>query len=217
MSLKAKALLPPLSGVDNDLTVIRRQALTARGALLAAPPFPLAKRVVLGCIKPSKPADALFERARRQGLDSIERSQRSGHLARVIGEVAESVAETVLDEQGYNLFWQITTPGIHGVDLLFLSPDESVLALEVKGTLRRGRIPRLTSSRLRQMSREWLNDPANPAMAEWSLEADDLYGGVMLIDLSTPLYQLALSGDVEHYTPITAPAELSSLREHPGK
>jgi hypothetical protein len=62
------------------------------------------------------------------------------------------------------------------------------------------------------MSREWLNDPANPAMADWSLEADDLYAGVMLVDLSTPLYQLALSGDFEHYTPVTAPAELSSLR-----
>lgn len=165
-----------------------------------------------GCVKPSKPADALFERARIHGLDSIERSQRSGHLARVIGEVAESVAEIVLDEQGFNLFWQITTPGIHGVDLLFLSPDESVLALEVKGTLRPGAIPRLTPSRLRQMSREWLNDPANPGMAEWSFQADDLYAGVMLVDLSTPLYRLALSGDFEHYTPVTAPAELSSLR-----
>jgi hypothetical protein len=50
-----------------------------------------------------------------------------------------------------------------------------VLVLEVKGTLRRGTIPRLTPSRLRQMSREWLNDPANPAMTEWSLQADDLY------------------------------------------
>ena len=158
------------------------------------------------------PADALFERARIHGLNSIDRSQRSGHLARVIGEIAESVAGIVLDEQGYNLFWQITTPGIHGVDLLFLSPDESVLALEVKGTLRPGTIPRLTPSRLRQMSREWLNNPANPAMAEWSLEVDDLYAGVMLIDLSTPLYRLALSSDFDHYTPVTNPAELSSLR-----
>lgn len=191
--------------------------LTARRALRAATPSPIAKKVVRGCVKPSKPADALFERARLHGLASIERSQRSGHLARVIGEVAESVAEIVLDELGYSLFWQITTPGIHGVDLLFLSPDESVLALEVKGTLRPGTIPRLTPSRLRQMSREWLNDPTNPAMAEWSLEADDLYAGVMLIDLSTPLYRIALSGDFEHYTPVTAPAELSSLRRLLGK
>ena len=164
------------------------------------------------CIKPSKPADALFERARLDGLKSIDRSKRSGHLPRVIGEVAESVAQIVLDEQGYKLFWQITTPGIHGVDLLFLSPDESVLALEVKGTLRPGTIPRLTPSRLRQMSREWLNDPANPAMAEWSLQADDLYAGVMVVDLASPLYRLALSGNFEHYRPVTDLAELVSLR-----
>jgi hypothetical protein len=85
---------------------------------------------VRSCIKPSKPADALFERARLHGLNSIDPSQRSAHLARVIGEVAESVAEIVLDEQGYSLLLADHWPGIHGVDLFFLSPDESVLALE---------------------------------------------------------------------------------------
>jgi hypothetical protein len=79
-------------------------------------------------VKPSKQADALFERARIEGLDSIDRSQRSGHLARGIGDVAESLAEIVLDEQGYTLFWEITIPGIHGADLLFLAPDLNVLA-----------------------------------------------------------------------------------------
>jgi hypothetical protein len=167
---------------------------------------------VRSCVELSKPADALFERARIHGLDSVDRNLRSGHLARVTGEVAESVAEIVLDEHGYNLFWQITTPGVHGVDLLFLSPDESVLALEVKGTLRRGTIPRLTPSRLRQMSREWLNDPANPGMADWSLEADDLYAGVMVVDLASPLYRLAISGNFEHYTPVADLVELASLR-----
>ena len=186
--------------------------LTARGALREASAFAVSKRVVRSCVKPSKPADALFERARFHGLNSVDRRQRSGHLARVIGDVAESVAEIVLDEQGYNLFWQITTPGIHGVDLLFLSPDESVLALEVKGTLRRGTIPRLTPSRLRQMSREWLNDRANPAMAEWSLQADDLYAGVMLVDLASPLYKVALSANFEHYSPVADLTQLASLR-----
>ena len=116
------------SGRD-DLAVAAQQRLTTRAALRGASPFPIARRVVRGCVKLSQPADALFERARIHGLDSIERSRRSGHLARVIGEVAESVAQIVLGEQGYNLFWQITTPGIHGVDLLFLSPDESLLEL----------------------------------------------------------------------------------------
>lgn len=97
-----------------------------------------------------------FERARIQGLNTIDRDQCSGHLARVIGEVAEAVAEIVLAEHGYNLFWQITTASVRGVDLLFLSPDDSMLALEVKGTLRSGPIPRLTPSRLRQVRAETL-------------------------------------------------------------
>ena len=67
------------------------------------------------------------------------------------------------------------------------------------------------------MSREWLNDPTNPAMAEWSLQADDLYAGVMLLDLASPLYRLAVSANFEHYTPVTERAELSSLRELLGK
>ena len=37
-------------------------------------------------------------------------------------------------------------------------------------------------------------------MAEWSLQADDLYAGVMLVDLASPLYRLALSGNFERYT-----------------
>jgi hypothetical protein len=110
------------------------------------------------------------------------------------------------------VFWQITQPGIHGVDLLFLSPDEAALALEVKGTLRAGAVPRLTSSRLRQMSREWLNQPDNPAMSDWELEADDLYAGVMVVDLATPEYRLALSGDFESYAPVTDGAQLAALR-----
>src|SRR5687768_5306668 len=84
----------------------------------------------------------------------------------------------------------ITEPGVHGVDLLFLSPDEAVLALEVKGTLRAGAVPCLTPSHLRQMSRDWLNQPDNPAMSEWELEADDLCAGVMVVDLTTPTYRI---------------------------
>ena len=152
----------------------------------------------------------LFARARRDGLVSIDSSQRR-QLPRITGEVAESVAELLLDGLGYTVFWQITTPGIHGVDLLLLAPDERVLALEVKGTLRPGTIPRVTPSRLRQMSRAWLSDPANPGTAEWSLKADDLYAGVMVVDLARGEYRLALSGGSERYAPVTELAALSSL------
>jgi hypothetical protein len=84
----------------------------------------------------------------------IAPAERRGHFCRVIGEVGEAAAAVVFVDAGYTLFEQITTPGIHGVDLLFITPDEAVVALEVKGTLRPGAIPRLTSSLRRQMSRD---------------------------------------------------------------
>jgi hypothetical protein len=64
---------------------------------------------------------------------------------------------------------------------------------------------------LRQMSREWLNDPSNPAMSEWSLRADDLYAGVMVVDLALAQFRVALSGDFELYIPVTELKQLASL------
>jgi hypothetical protein len=186
--------------------------LPLRVALRTAPAFPIEKTVILSCVDTDEPADALFERARAEGLASIKPALRSGLLPRVTGEVAESVAGILLSELGYQLFWQITTPGVRGVDLLFLSPDEAVLVLEVKGTLRPGAVPRLTPSLRRQMSREWLNDPSNPGMADWSLEADDLYAGVMVVDLASARFRLSLSGDFELYTPVGNLDQLASLR-----
>ena len=184
--------------------------LPLRGALRAATQFPLAHATIDGCLDEEQDRfDAVFRRAQAGGLAALGPEERTGHLWRVIGEVAESVAEIVLDDLGYSVFWHIVEPGVHGVDLLFLSPEESVLALEVKGTMRPGAIPRLTPSRLRQMSREWLNQPDNPAMVEWGLEADDLYAGVMVVDLATPAFRIALSGDFETYVPVAADGPIS--------
>ncbi len=181
-------------------------------ALRASRPFPLSAATIDGCLDESNDGfDTIFRRARQVGLARLDQSERSGHLWRVVGEVAEAVAELVLDELGYSVFWQITTPGIRGVDLLFIAPDDAILALEVKGTLRPGAIPGLTPSRLRQMSREWLNQPSNPAMSDWALEADDLYTGVMVVDLATPTFRIALSGDFESYRPVTDREALLSL------
>lgn len=187
-------------------------ALPLLAALHAATSFPIEESTIQSCVDTSLPADELFSRARINGLTSIERSHRSGHLARVTGEIAESVAEIILEECDYSLFWQITAPGMHGVDVLFIAPDNAVLALEVKGTLRPGAIPRLAFSLRRQMSRDWLNDPRNPAMAEWSLEADELYAGVMIFDLALSRFRVAVSGDFEHYMPIAEREHLRSLR-----
>ena len=171
--------------------------------------MPVPEQTILGCLDPDDPADALFLAIRRRGLATTPPNERRG-LARVTGEVAESVAEVLLVEVGLEVFWHIVEAGIHGVDLLFLTPNEEVLALEVKGTLRHGAIPRLTPSRLRQMSREWLNGPDNPAMAEWQLEADDLYAGVMVVDLAGSLARIAVSDDFEDYIPV---GEISDLQD----
>jgi hypothetical protein len=48
-------------------------------------------------------------------------------------------------------------------------------------------------------------------MAEWSLDADDLYAGVMVVDLARAEYRLALSGDFERYALVKELSELSSL------
>jgi hypothetical protein len=49
-------------------------------------------------------------------------------------------------------------------------------------------------------------------MSDWELQADDLYAGVMVVDLATPAYRLALSGDFESYAPVTDGAQLAALR-----
>lgn len=185
--------------------------LPLRPALRAATPFPIREEWIAGCIG-TDAADILFQAARAGGLASLDPARRSGHLARVTGEVAESVATIFLDDLGYSLFWQLVNAGARGVDLLLLAPDEAVLALEVKGTLRAGAIPRLTASVRRQMSREWLNGPDNPAMADWELEADDLYSGVTIVDLATAHLRFAVSSNFETYLSITDLAELQELR-----
>ena len=188
------------------------ELLPLRRALRAATPLALDAELIDSCLDHERDGvDALFRRARAVGLAGLPRSERSGHLWRVVGEVAESVAELVLADLGYNVFWHITDPGVHGVDLLFLSPDERVLALEVKGTLRACAIPRLRPSRLRQMSREWLNQPDNPAMIEWELGADDVYTGVMVVDLATPAFRVALSANFETYSPVLQLIELETF------
>ena len=173
-------------------------------------PIPVPAATVAECVNVANPADALFVRVRERGLVATPLAERRG-LARVTGAVAESVAEILLAEVGVAVFWHVVSEGVHGVDLLLLTPDESVLALEVKGTLRPGVIPRLTPSRLRQMSRAWLNGPDNPGMAEWEFEADDLYAGVMVVDLALDTARVAVSSDFDAYLPLRDLAELSDL------
>ncbi len=163
----------------------------------AAVPFPrewIAESLLEGA------AEDLFRRAQAEGLAALEVAERRGRLPSVVGAVAEALAARILDSVGFVAFAQLVEPGARGVDLLLLSPEERVLALEVKGTLRQGSLPRLRRSRLKQMSAAWL-DSANPVMEEWDLAAADLYGGVIVVDLRASEARLAVTGDFSEFTP----------------
>jgi hypothetical protein len=73
-------------------------------------------------------------------------------------------------------------------------------------------IPRLTPSRLRHMSHEWLDVADNPAMTEWELKAEDIYAGVTVIELALAVFRVALSADSEAYAPVLARGELDGIR-----
>jgi hypothetical protein len=50
----------------------------------------------------------------------------------------------------------------------------------------------------------------NPAMVEWSLQADDLYAGVMVVDLFLDQFRIALSDDFATYVPVADVRQLCS-------
>jgi hypothetical protein len=80
--------------------------LPLRRALRAATPFPIDAVTIEECLDDERdPVDALFRRARAVGLAGLTPGERSGHLWRVVGEVAESMAEVVLTKLAYNVFW----------------------------------------------------------------------------------------------------------------
>jgi hypothetical protein len=108
----------------------------------------------------------------------------------------------ILEELGLNVFAQISTPGLRGVDLFALAPDDAVLAIEVKGTLRAGTIPPFARGRERQMSVAWLNDRANAAMMDWELEAADTYGALVVVDFPGSSWRAALAFDFEWFVPV---------------
>jgi hypothetical protein len=189
---------------------------TLRDALRSAHQFDLDELTVRGCLLDDKAPDELFARACRDGLDSLSLHQRRGQLATATGSIAEAVAQVILVELGYEVFFDVTRLGLHGVDLLMLAPDDSVIAFEVKGTLRAGSTPRMTRSALRQLTREWLNSADNLGMLEWSLDADDVWAGVIVLDFAASTWRAALSGDFEAFKPVGSVAQLSAPASHRG-
>jgi hypothetical protein len=191
-----------------------QSVLPVGAALRCAVPVPLERDVVAGCLDASKrPNDSMFVRAFDESLAALQLSERGGALAGVTGHVAESVVETVLEEHGWIPVWHFTGPGRHGVDLLLLGPGaERMFAIEVKGTLRAGIWPRLRRSELiTQMELAWLDKDDNPAMYEWGLRSDDVYGAVALVNLGELAYKVALTRDFERWHPLIEDSQLDDL------
>jgi len=126
--------------------------------------------------------------------------------------VAESVAEFMLVEVGWTPVWDFEGPGRHGVDLLLLGPcGERLFAVEVKGTLRPRRWPRLRRGELTQMALSWLDKSDNPAMKDWNITSQDIYGGVVLVNFCELAYRVALTRDFTNWRPIEKLMELEDL------
>ncbi|MFI5387397.1 MAG: DNA/RNA non-specific endonuclease [Fimbriimonadales bacterium] len=144
--------------------------------LRQAAAFGIDAGVVAGCLDLAAPGDALFARGCHAGPASLTRVERCA-VAGMTGHVAESVAELLLDALDWRVVWHFSGPGRHGVDLVFLAPGDVVVAVEVKGTLVSGRVPRQSRRETAQMSAAWVDKVDNPGMAELGLESTDVYGG----------------------------------------
>jgi hypothetical protein len=184
-------------------------------ALRRSSAFCLDATVIEDCLDPDSAKDRLFARGWRSGLASLTRVERCA-VAGVTGHVAESVTEVLLDCLGWRVLWHFTGPGRHGVDLVFLAPDDKVVAVEVKGTLIAGRIPRLSRREITQMSAKWVDKADNPGMAELELRSVDIYGAVAVINFADMTWRTALTSDFSALTPIAQAGQLTRLDWLPG-
>jgi hypothetical protein len=190
-----------------------RRASDGRHAVNLAKALSLERSVVASCLAPNARAgDATFETAFVQSLAALRPAARRGALAGVTGHVAESVTEIVLEAVGWTPVWHFAGPGRHGVDLLFLGPgEERLFAVEVKGTLRPHHWPPMRRSELTQMDLAWLDKADNPAMSEWGVTSDDVYGAIGLINFAELRFKIALTRDFARWHPIEHLEQLKTL------
>jgi hypothetical protein len=181
-------------------------------ALRQAIAFPVRPSLVESCLTPEEAVDRIFLGAWRDSLDSIPLHRRGGALSGVTGHVAESVVELVLTDLGYHAIWHFAGPGRHGVDLLFLAPEgDRVLAVEVKGTLRAGRWPRISQRKAAQMSAAWVDKADNPGMANWDLESDDVYAAIVAVNFADMAYRVAMTSNFAKFQPVLSIEQLNGL------
>jgi hypothetical protein len=105
----------------------------------------------------------------------------------------------------------MTGTGWHGVDLVLLVPGDVVVAIEVKGTLVPGRVPRLSAGEIAQMSAAWVDKVDNPGMAELGLASTDVYGGVTVVNFADLTWRAALTRDFLAFEPIRSHEQLADL------
>lgn len=172
--------------------------------------FPVAEGIVAACLDTEAARDQLFLRGWRSGLGDLARRERAA-IAGVTGHVAESVIEVLLEPLGWLPMWHMTGPGRHGVDLVLLAPGDVVVAIEVKGTLVPGRVPRLSAGEVAQMSAAWADKVDNPGMAELGLASTDIYGGVAVVNLADLTWRAALTRDFLVFEPIAVQEQLANL------
>ena len=122
------------------------------------------------------------------------------------------MTEIVLEAVGWTPVWHFAGPGRHGVDLLLLGPGkERLFAVEVKGTLRPHHWPRMRRGELMQMDLVWLDKADNPAMSEWGVKSEDIYGAIALIKFAERRFKIALTRDFATWYPIERLEQLKTL------
>jgi hypothetical protein len=178
--------------------------------LRQASAFGLDAALVEACLDLACAKDCLFARGWRSGPASLTRAERCA-VAGVTGHIAESVTEVLLDHLDWRVLWHFTGPGRHGVDLIFLAPDDKVVAVEVKGTLTAGHIPQLSRREITQMSTEWVDKADNPGMAELGLRSADVYGAVAVINFADMTWRVALTADFSVLSPVIHLGQLTRL------
>jgi hypothetical protein len=196
--------------VESFINSSTRIATMPLAILRLSAAFPISAEVVEGCLNPEAPGDALFLRGWRSGIGSLSRGERNA-VAGVTGHVAESVAELMLDRLDWRVLWHFEGPGRHGVDLVFLTPDDKIVVVEVKGTLVGGTIPRLTRRQLAQMSGAWIDKSDNPGMAELGLSSTDVYGAVLAVNFRDLSWRVALTADFATLHPVEVVEQLAAL------
>jgi Holliday junction resolvase-like predicted endonuclease len=179
--------------------------------LRPATAFPLENAVVRSCLDRSEPKDEQFFQCWKTiRAGTVQRIPNA--LAIVTGHVAESAVAVLLEERGLIPIAHQVGPGTHGVDLIVFDPvEEAAIAVEVKGTLRAGRLPWLTRREKTQMSREWLDQKDNPTMAEFEFSSEQIYGAVVAVNLSEMVYRAVLTQDFVEYKPVVEASQIGTV------